>query len=42
MLPTDTMKNTVYALAKAWSGVDVEEFGLELTSQKPGRGGQEQ
>jgi urate oxidase len=32
VLPTDTMKNTVYALAKAWSGQDVEEFGLELTS----------
>ena len=30
VLPTDTMKNTVYALAKAWSGEDIEEFGMQL------------
>ena len=30
VLPTDTMKNTVNALAKAWSGEQIEEFGLQL------------
>src|SRR5712691_494137 len=30
VLPTDTMKNTVYALAKAWSGEEIEEFGMQL------------
>src|SRR5439155_24298753 len=32
VLPTDTMKNTVYALAKNWSGEQIEEFGCLLTS----------
>src|SRR5439155_14537751 len=32
VLPTDTMKNTVYALAKAWSGEEIEEFGLQLAA----------
>ena len=30
VLPTDTMKNTVYALAKAWNGVEIEDFGRKL------------
>src|SRR5216683_1591499 len=30
VLPTDTMKNTVNALAKAWSGERIEEFGCQL------------
>src|SRR6058998_3304585 len=30
VLPTDTMKNTVYALAKDWDGEEIEEFGLLL------------
>src|SRR5437870_423297 len=30
VLPTDTMKNTVNALAKAWSGEQIEDFGCEL------------
>jgi urate oxidase len=30
VLPTDTMKNTVNALAKAWSGEQIEEFGSQL------------
>src|SRR5260221_6164255 len=30
VLPTDTMKNTVNALAKAWSGEQIEEFGCQL------------
>ena len=30
VLPTDTMKNTVNALAKAWSGEQIEEFGRQL------------
>src|SRR5207247_6996784 len=30
VLPTDTMKNTVYALAKEWSGEDIEDFGMHL------------
>ena len=30
VLPTDTMKNTVNALAKAWSGEPIEEFGCQL------------
>jgi urate oxidase len=32
VLPTDTMKNTVYALAKESAGGDVEDFGLALSS----------
>jgi urate oxidase len=32
VLPTDTMKNTVYALAKGWSGEEIEEFGLQLAN----------
>jgi urate oxidase len=31
VLPTDTMKNTVNALAKVWSGEEIEEFGRHLT-----------
>jgi urate oxidase len=31
VLPTDTMKNTVHALAKAWSGEQIEDFGCQLT-----------
>src|SRR6266699_334355 len=31
VLPTDTMKNTVNALAKAWSGEQIEEFACQLT-----------
>jgi urate oxidase len=31
VLPTDTMKNTVNALAKAWSGEQIEDFGCQLT-----------
>src|SRR5258706_11495983 len=30
VLPTDTMKNTVNALAKAWSGEHIEDFGCQL------------
>jgi urate oxidase len=30
VLPTDTMKNTVYALAKSWDGADIESFGRML------------
>jgi urate oxidase len=30
VLPTDTMKNTVNALAKAWSGEQIEEFACQL------------
>jgi urate oxidase len=30
VLPTDTMKNTVHALAKTWSGDQIEEFGRQL------------
>jgi len=30
VLPTDTMKNTVNALAKSWSGEQIEEFGRQL------------
>src|SRR5262245_15063551 len=30
VLPTDTMKNTVNALAKAWSGEQIEDFGRQL------------
>ena len=30
VLPTDTMKNTVYALAKDWSGEQIEDFGCQL------------
>src|SRR5258708_3218078 len=30
VLPTDTMKNTVNALAKAWSGEQIEDFALQL------------
>lgn len=32
VLPTDTMKNTVNALAKSWSGEQIEEFGRQLAS----------
>lgn len=32
VLPTDTMKNTVYALAKESAGGDVEDFGLALST----------
>src|SRR3981189_1113548 len=31
VLPTDTMKNTVNALAKAWSGEQIEDLGCQLT-----------
>jgi urate oxidase len=31
VLPTDTMKNTVNALAKVWSGEQIEDFGCQLT-----------
>jgi urate oxidase len=31
VLPTDTMKNTVNALAKAWSGEQIENFASQLT-----------
>lgn len=30
VLPTDTMKNTVYALAKSHPLSDIESFGLDL------------
>ena len=30
VLPTDTMKNTVNALAKAWSGEQIEDFACQL------------
>jgi urate oxidase len=30
VLPTDTMKNTVNALAKTWSGEQIEDFGRQL------------
>src|ERR1700751_1028823 len=30
ILPTDTMKNTVYSLARGSSAASMEEFGLEL------------
>jgi urate oxidase len=30
VLPTDTMKNTVNAMSKAWSGEQIEEFGSQL------------
>jgi len=30
VLPTDTMRNTVYALAKDWSGEQIEDFGCQL------------
>ena len=32
ILPTDTMKNTVYSLARASSAVSMEDFGIELVS----------
>jgi urate oxidase len=32
VLPTDTMKNTVNALAKAWNGKQIEDFGLQLAA----------
>jgi urate oxidase len=32
VLPTDTMKNTVNALAKAWSGEQIEEFACQLVN----------
>jgi urate oxidase len=31
VLPTDTMKNTVNALAKTWSGEQIEDFASQLT-----------
>src|SRR5258706_8399942 len=31
VLPTDTMKNTVNALAKSWSGEQIEDFALQLS-----------
>lgn len=30
VLPTDTMKNTVNARARAWSGEEIEDFGIDL------------
>src|SRR5579863_1917173 len=30
LLPTDTMKNTVYAIARGSSAVTIEEFAMEL------------
>src|SRR5579862_8268112 len=32
ILPTDTMKNTVYALARASKAVTIEEFATELVT----------
>ena len=32
VLPTDTMKNTVYALAKDFTSEEIEEFGLVLSA----------
>jgi urate oxidase len=32
ILPTDTMKNTVYSQARACSAVSMEDFGIELVS----------
>src|SRR5580693_2354587 len=32
ILPTDTMKNTVYSLARASSADTIEEFGMELVA----------
>ena len=32
VLPTDTMKNTVNALAKSWSGEQIEEFACQLAN----------
>jgi urate oxidase len=32
VLPTDTMKNTVNALAKTWSGEQIEDFASQLVS----------
>jgi urate oxidase len=32
VLPTDTMKNTVNALAKTWSGEQIEEFACQLVN----------
>jgi urate oxidase len=32
ILPTDTMKNTVYSLARASSSISMEEFSIELVS----------
>ena len=32
ILPTDTMKNTVYSLARASSAASMEDFGIELAS----------
>src|ERR1700692_2518748 len=31
VLPTDTMKNTVNALAKAWTGEQIEDFASQLS-----------
>src|SRR5580693_655475 len=32
ILPTDTMKNTVYSLARTTAAASIEEFGKELIS----------
>jgi urate oxidase len=32
VLPTDTMKNTVHALAKTWSGEQIEDFARQLVA----------
>jgi urate oxidase len=37
ILPTDTMKNTVYSLARASSADTIEEFGMELVTFLLGR-----
>jgi len=37
VLPTDTMRNTVYALAKDWSGEQIEDFGCQLVEHFLGR-----
>jgi urate oxidase len=37
ILPTDTMKNTVYSLARASSADTIEEFGMELVAFLLGR-----
>jgi urate oxidase len=36
VLPTDTQKNTVYALAKKLGGIEPEAFGLELAAHYTG------
>jgi len=37
VLPTDTMKNTIYVLAKDWEGGEIEQLGLSLTERFLGR-----